>query len=153
MYNLISASALDCKNDIWQQNRKYHTITGDDFNKLALHTKDIAILDIRSIAEYNNESKDSWKNTGHIKNAINIAGDDLANKLNDIAGFKNKPVVIYSFSSHLDAYKAAATLISDGFTNVNILAGGIFDLRWKAANIKNKSFLKDWITNIPSSNL
>jgi len=153
MYDLITASDVDCKNDIWQQNRKYHTITGDDFNSLASNTKDIAILDIRTIAEYNNQAKDSWRNSGHIKNAINIPGDDLANKLNDIAAFKNKPVVIYSFSSHVDAYTAAATLIANGFTNVNILAGGIFDLRWKAANIKNKSFLKDWVTDIPSSNL
>lgn len=153
IYNLISSPDVSCKNKIWQQNRKYHTITSDEFNMQAKDNKEIAIIDIRENSEFNNQSKDSWRNTGHIKNAINISSSDMPGKLNDIASLKNKPVVIYSFSSHVDAYNAAATLIANGFTNVNVLAGGIFNLRWKAANIKGKESLKDWVIDIPEANL
>ena len=149
MYNLISSPDINCKNEIWQQNKKYHTITTDEFNKLAKDDTNIAIVDIRNAVEYNNQSKNSWQNTGHIKNAINIPLSDIPNKLNDISSFKNKPVVVYSFTSHVDAYNAAATLTANGFTNVNILAGGIFNLRWKAANLKGQSALKDWVVDIP----
>ncbi|MEO5783221.1 MAG: rhodanese-like domain-containing protein [Ginsengibacter sp.] len=153
MYNLISSPDVSCKNEIWQQNRKYHTLTSDEFSKLAGDDKNIAIIDIREYAEFNNQSKNSWQNTGHIKNAINISNSDMPGKLDDISSYKNKPVIIYSFTSHVDAYNAAATLIANGFTNVNILAGGIFNLRWKAANLKGQSALKDWVVDVPASNL
>ncbi len=153
MYNLITTTDVSCKNEIWEQNRKYHTLTSDEFNKLAGNDKNIAIIDVRTIAEYNNQSKDKWRNIGHIKNSINIPTGDIQNKLDDISAFKNKPVVIYNFGSNVDAYKTAAILIADGFSNVNILAGGIFNLRWKAANIKGKDTLKDWVVEIPADNL
>ena len=44
-------------------------------------------------------------------------------------------------------------LAENGFTNVNVLAGGIFNLRWRAANIKGKAALKDWVVNIPADNI
>lgn len=37
--------------------------------------------------------------------------------------------------------------------SVALLAGGVFNLRWKAANIKGRSALKDWVIDIPSENL
>jgi rhodanese-related sulfurtransferase len=155
MYNFITTNSADlgCKNEVWLQNKKYHILTSDEFNYMDGKNKDVTIVDTRGIAEYNNQSKDLWRNIGHIKNAINIPEGEMQNRLQEITPFKNKPVILYSFGFSPDAYKAAATLVANGFTNVNILSGGIFNLRWRAANIKGKSVLKDWVTGIPAENM
>ena len=155
MYNLITTNTaeLSCKNEVWQQNRKYHILTSDEFNEMLRKNSDVAIIDTRKSDEFKNQSKDYWKNTGHIKNAVNIPDSALQSRLTEIAPYKNKPVVVYSFGGSPEAYKSAATLVDNGFTNVSILSGGIFTLRWKAANIKGKSALKDWVTDIPAENL
>ena len=154
LYNLINTNSADvnCKMAVWEQNKKYHILPPDEFNELARQNKDIAIIDIRSSLDYNNQSKDYWRNSGHIKNAVNIPADELQTRIDNVSSFKNKPVIIYTFGSSGEAYKAAATLVANGFNNVNILSGGIFNLRWRAANIKGKSMLKDWVTDIPADN-
>jgi len=155
MYNLITTNTADlgCKKDVWQQDKKFQILTSDEFNEMAGKMKDVAIVDTRSAAEYNNQSKDSWRNIGHIKNAINIPVSELQNRLQEIEAFKNKPVILYGFSSSPDPYKAASTLVANGFTNINILSGGIFNIRWRAANIKGHTALKDWVTDTPAENL
>ena len=154
IYNLTIANMSDagCKTGIWQPNKKYHILTADEFDALAKKDKDVAILDIRTAAEYNNQSKDAWRNVGHIKNAINVPAADLQNRIGDLSSFKNKPVIVYAFSA-ADGYAAAAKLVDLGFTHVNILAGGIFNLRWRAANIKGKTALKDWVVDVPAENM
>jgi len=155
MYNLITTNTEDvtCKNEVWQPNKKYHILTADEFNGLLRKNNDVAIIDTRRPDEFNNQSKDNWRNTGHIKNAVNIPDSALQFRLSEVSAYKNKPVIVYSFGSSPEAYKTAATLVSNGFTNVNILSGGIFSLRWRAANIKGKTALKDWVTDIPAENL
>lgn len=155
IYNLIAGNTADinCKNELWIPNKKYHIITADDFNTLALKNKDIAILDARTSAEYNNTAKDYWRNIGRVKNSINIPANELESRFNELASFKNKPVILYHFGSSTDVFRSAAILANNGFTNVSILSGGIFNLRWRAANIKGKAVLKDWVVNIPAENL
>jgi len=36
---------------------------------------------------------------------------------------------------------------------VNVLVGGLFDIRWTAANMNGQSYLKDFVTDIPADNL
>ena len=153
MNNLISTLDGNCKKDIWQQSKKYYSLTFDEFDMLAKANKNTVILDVRPSDEYSNQSKATFRNTGHIKNAVNIPVDDLDNRLSKISAYKNKPIVVYNFGSNRDAYHAAAILAANGFTNVNILTGGIFNLRWRAANFKGKSYLKYWVTDIPADNL
>ena len=155
MYNLITTNTAEvsCRNELWQQNKKYHILTADEFNDLAKNNKDIAIVDTRTTAEYNNTAKDSWRNIGHVKNAINIPSAEVATRQNELISYKNKPIIVYAFSSSPDAYTTAAALAANGLTNVNILSGGIFNLRWRAANIKGKEALKDWVIDVPAVNL
>lgn len=154
IYNMTisNTSEANCKNEILQSGKKYHILTADEFDALAKKNKDITIIDVRSAAEYNNQFKDNWRNIGHIKNAVNIPNTDLPGRLTEIAAMKNKPVIVYAFSSP-DAYTAAAKLVDNGFTNVNILAGGIFNLRWRAANIKGKAALHNWVVDVPADNM
>ena len=153
MNNLITSNVTDaaCKYKIWERNKAYHILTADEFNEFAKN-KDVVIIDIRTTAEYNNQFKDSWRNIGHIKNALNIPNTDLPGRITEISAMKNKPVVVYAFTA-TEAYRAAAKLVDNGFTNVNILAGGIFNLRWRAANVKGKAALKDWVVDVPADNL
>ena len=155
IYNLITSNSSDvsCKNEMWQQNKKYHILTSDEFNNLLHKTNDVAIIDTRTVAEFNNQSKDNWRNIGHIKNAVNLPDSVLQSRLQELAAAKNKPVIVYGFGTSPEVYRSASTLVSNGFTNVNILSGGIFSLRWKAANLKGKSALKDWVTDIPADNM
>jgi rhodanese-related sulfurtransferase len=153
MNNLITSNVTDaaCKYKIWEQNKAYHILTADEFNQFAKYKK-VTIVDVRTADEFNNQSKDAWRNTGHIKNAVNIPANEFKNKIETLASPKADPIVVYS-SSRIDAYNAAAILVANGYSNVNILAGGIFNLRWRAANVKGKADLKDWVVSVPADNL
>lgn len=152
MWAETPASELKRKENYWIHPTDYKLISGDDFDKLARENK-IAILDVRPEDEYNNKAKLSWRNRGNIKNAINIPASDLTARMNEIEKYKNSLIVIYHFGSDPTAFKAAKQLTLAGFKNVNVLLGGIWDLRWRAANIKGKSRLNDWVENIPADNL
>ena len=149
---ISNMSEATCKSEILQSNKKYYILSADEFDALAKKDKDVTIVDIRSAAEYNNQFKDTWRNIGHIKNAINIPTTDLQSRLTEISAMKYKPVIVYGFSSS-EAYTAAVKLVENGFSNVNILAGGIFNLRWRAANIKGKAALKEWVIDVPADNM
>jgi len=147
------ASELPEKEKNWIHPSDYKLITGDEFDEMARKKNDMAIIDVRIAEEFNNKSKQEWRNRGNIKNAINIPLPDLSSRINELEKFKNKPVIVYHFGSSAESFKAARQLTQAGFKNVNLLMGGIWDLRWRAANIKGKSKLNDWVENIPAANL
>jgi rhodanese-related sulfurtransferase len=137
----------------WRSQIMYQPITAEGFDKLMRSNKEVFIADIRTKDEFNNQFKDTWRNIGHLKNAFNIPFTDLQNVLSSITVPKTTPIVIYSFSGNNDIYQAARLFYDAGYKNVNVLLGGIFNLRWKAANLKGKSQLKEWAVNIPEENL
>ena len=55
---------------------------------------------------------------------------------------------IYSFSSGPEMYTAANLLSANGFTKVYVLAGGLFNVRWSAANVPGLAFLHDWVEGV-----
>lgn len=137
----------------WVHPGAYHLLSADDFDELAKKNSSVIILDVRTADEYNNKSAQSFRNIGNIKKAKNIPVADLSTRMQEINDYKSKPVVIYAFSGSPEMFTAARQLSSNGFTNVNVLMGGLFNLRWRAANIKGKAQLKDWVENIPADNL
>ncbi len=144
-------SELSCKNDLIERNRSYKFISAEELSKLDI-VKEGLILDIRTDSEYRNIAKDYWRNIGNLKNAVNIPSANLNEKLNDIEAYKNKPVVVYSFSSSPDIFSSAKLLTDKGFKNVYVLAGGLFSVRWKAGNLKDHAYLNDLVTNVPADN-
>lgn len=146
-------SELPEKNKYWNSPVAYKMITADDFDELAKKNKELVIVDVRSAEEFNNKAKDAWRNRGNIKNAINIPSDGFATRWKELDAYKLNHVVIHHFSSQREAFLAAKTLSDNGFTNVHVLIGGIWNLRWRAANIKGKSHLAEWVENIPPDNL
>lgn len=114
--------------------------------------KDGLVLDVRSADEFTNKHKDTWRNVGHIKNAINIPGTELSQRISEISPYKNKPVFLYDFSGSTALFESANLLAQQGFTNINLLVNGLFDIRWAAANL-NEPALKDVVTDVPDYNL
>lgn len=81
----------------------------------ALKTPDhnIVILDVRSEDEYN---------AGHVANAINVSHDTVAEKLSQLAQYKDKTVVVYCRSGRR-AGVAEDILTKNGFNNLRHLTG------------------------------
>jgi len=114
---------------------------------------DRLILDVRTKEEFSNQAKDSWRNIGQIKDAINIASADLPSQNDQLTTYKNKPIIIYAFTTGDEVYTAAKKLVNAGYKDVNILAGGLFNLRWTAHNIKGKEGIDAIVVNVPEVNL
>jgi len=145
-------SALPCKDQWLVRENKYHLVAGEEFNQLYSKNPDMLILDVRGDSVFNNKAKDNWRNVGQIKNAMNIPFNELSDKLGQISQYKNKLVLVYAFSSSPEAFSSAKLLTEKGFSNVSVLVGGIFDIRWKAANVKGREYLNKWVTNVPADN-
>jgi rhodanese-related sulfurtransferase len=131
---------------------KYKLLSTFEFSRLFKNNAGYTPLDIRPDDEYNNKNKNDFKNIGHIKNAIHIPKDMLAGRLDELESYKNKPVVVYGFSDGTIPYEAAALLSANGFTDVYVLRGGLFNLRWTAANVEGYHSLMDWVTDVPAEN-
>ena len=62
------------------------------------------------------------------------------------------PVIIYSFGNSTVSYEAANALTAKGFTNINVLKGGLFYIGWTAANIKGYASLAQLRVDVPVEN-
>ncbi|MFL5789033.1 MAG: rhodanese-like domain-containing protein [Flavisolibacter sp.] len=136
----------------WIKTTPYSLINSYYLSDLVKSNKDAAIIDIRTKEEFFNHSKDSWRNIGNIKNAINIPFSDLKTDPSQLNVAKNAPIILYAFSTQPEIFSAAELLASSGYTNINVLMGGLFNLRWRAANIKGRDYLNQWVVNVPELN-
>lgn len=109
-------------------------------------------IDVRSNEEFNNNHKDSYRNIGALRNAVNIPFSDLSDFSEQLQTYKKMQILIYDFSGGNDAYAAAQMLAANGFKNVNVLAGGLFNLRWTSANVKGQKNLSKLVTGVPEVN-
>lgn len=101
---LLFFSSLSFAGDV--EDIQADTLLSDD-------NRDWLIIDVRSAEEYAE---------GHVPGAINIAHSEIADKLDQIIGHKDKPVVVYCRSGYR-ASKAAKVLTSNQFSKVKHLAG------------------------------
>jgi len=130
----------------------YELLNVTEFGRFAKDNKDFLLLDIRSSEEFANKHKDSWRNIGHLQNAINIPSDQLSNRINELSAYKNKEVAIYSFGSSPEVFAAANLLQQQGFQKIKVVIGGLFNLRWTAANTKGNAWLTSFVTDVPEVN-
>jgi rhodanese-related sulfurtransferase len=140
---------LGCIGQYWEHKTPYAVVTPMEFDQLAKKQKDLQLVDVRPAEEFKNESKTSWRNIGAIKGAVNLPLNEVEAKSNTLD--KNKPVLLYQFGGP-DAFTAAKALTRQGFSKVYVLTPGLFSLRWQAANLSGKGYLKDWVVNVPEEN-
>lgn len=143
---------LACLPAAYISNIPYKIINAQELKAFSETVKDYLFLDVRTTEEFTNTHKNNWQNTGHLLNAVNIPSTDLEKQWGKIAGFKNKPVLLYAFSSNTSVYEAAGALVNKGFTNVMVLQGGIFNVGWTAANISGFSSLAKLRVDVPAEN-
>jgi rhodanese-related sulfurtransferase len=110
-------------------------------------------LDVRSSNEFHNKHADAFRNIGSLNKAVNIPYDDLDEFSEQLKTYKKMPIVIYDFSGGRNAYAAANMLAQNGFKNVHVLAGGLFNLRWTGANVKGQKNLMKLVEGVPTENL
>ena len=148
------AAALPQRNKLWIKNNSFSTMTAEEMNDFMTKSPRTFILDVRTPEEFTNQVKQqTWKNRGHVLNAVNIPAAELEKRWSEIAGQKNKDIILYTFGTNKEAFEAANQLSAKGFTKVHVLIGGLWDIRWKAANLKGLSPLMKWVVDVPSDNL
>lgn len=154
--NWISRDENELKKmeSVWEHPKDYGFLSSLDFHNQMLRKKSCLILDIRTKEEFTNQEKNlTYKNKGHIAGAVNIPLAELPQRIHEIESSKNKEIIVYAFSGNPEAFEAAKLLAEKGFTNVKVLTGGLWDLRWRAANIKGLKSMMQWVVDVPEENL
>jgi rhodanese-related sulfurtransferase len=139
-----------CAKGLYQPAAQFAIVGSEEFSHLP--QKDFFFLDVRTADEFNNKSTLGFRNTGHLRNAVNIPLTDLQGRISELETFKSKPVVVYAFAGGPEAFSAAEILSKNGFKDLRVLAGGLFNLRWTAANIPGMSQMSDWVVDVPAEN-
>lgn len=98
----------------WPYIRKGAKITNSQATKIINKGK-TAIIDVRDQKQYQ---------AGHILNAIHVPFSTLEQRVSKLEKFKGQPVIIVDESGK-ESDKAAAILKKEGFSQVNILKGGM----------------------------
>ena len=156
MSEWMSASVKDLpqRGQLWEQTNKFAFLTAVDLDEMLTASPNTYILDVRNKEEFANEMKAKpWMNRGHILNAANIPSSELGKRLNELTAYKNKNIILYTFSSNPEAFESAKLLADNGFTHVHLLTGGLWSIRAKAANQKGLARLMKWVVDVPADNL
>lgn len=98
--------------------RKYAEIGPTEASRMMSHEEPL-LLDVREINEFRE---------GHLRDAKHIPLGQLGSKIDQIASWKDKPVIVYCRSGNRSGM-ACNLLAKHGFTKLYNLAGGI--LAWK----------------------
>ncbi len=152
---VLSTSSADLpdKSVYLIQKSPYKIIPVADLSSFIKINPAYQMVDVRSKEEFANKATDAWRNIGQVKDAVNIPSAEIAARNIELSAFKNKPVILYSFTTGDEVYVAARKLTDAGFKDVSILAGGLFSLRWTAHNIKGKEGIDAIVVNVPEVNL
>lgn len=138
---------------VWQDGPEYGLLSFLDFHRRMQEGKKAQILDIRPNTDFTNQNKDQpFRNRGHIKDGVNIPGNELKLRIDELKKYKKKEIIVYAFSGNPEAFTAAETLVSNGFKQVKVLTGGLFDLRWRGANISGMKDMMNWVVDVPAEN-
>jgi uncharacterized membrane protein YdjX (TVP38/TMEM64 family) len=83
------------------------------------NNEDILVLDVRTAADFAGEQ-------GHIRNAMNIAVEELPSRIEELVDRTEKPIAIVCRTDRRSA-KAAQILAKNGFSDVHIVKQGMTD--------------------------
>jgi rhodanese-related sulfurtransferase len=149
---LSDAQAVSCIQSDYITTAPFRVMSNFQFARLRQEQKNMVVLDVRPDEEYANKSSLGYRNIGHIDKAIHLSLAGMPAGLASLDEYKGSPVIIYDFSGGTDAYKAADQLARNGFKNVFVLAGGLFNLRWTASNVPGMYFMHQWVKDVPEEN-
>ena len=142
----------DCFDALYMPAAKFEIIGSEAFGQLAGRGKEVHLLDVRSMEEFTNKHTQSFRNIGHLKDAHHIPLNELSDRIRELETYKSQPLVVYHFAGGPEVFSAAETLVNNGFKHVYVLSGGIFNIRWTAANVAGASKLANWVVDVPEAN-
>ncbi|MGD2053506.1 MAG: VTT domain-containing protein [Gammaproteobacteria bacterium] len=90
-----------------------------------IDSKSTLVLDVRTAEEFTGEQ-------GHIDSAVNIAVEDLQDRLDELTEYMERPIAIVCRTDKRSA-KAALLLAEHGFHDVHVVRGGM--TKWIEANL------------------
>ncbi len=97
--------------------RKRPSLTVPELKQRLDRGEDLLVLDVRSAADFVGEQ-------GHITGATNLPLEELAERLDDIVSYQEKPVVTVCRTDRRSA-KAAELLAQKGFADVHVVTNGM----------------------------
>ena len=107
---------------------------------------DLVVADLRPKEQFENKSKQTFYNLGHIKNALNFTDTDQVEAfLKDKP--KTTPILLYgAFSSAMRGMNGMSDinlssfskkLAAEGYTSVYLLYNGLYSVVWASANVED----------------
>lgn len=130
----------------------YGVLSADNYYSIVQAKKIYTLIDLRTANEFQNKSKNYWQNIGNLQGAINVPYAELANNPR-LPANKDGLIILYAFNDDNDIYAASHWLKDNGYHNVHILHGGIWNIRWAAHNLKGKEHLSELVVNVPQESL
>ncbi|HEY5601621.1 MAG TPA: VTT domain-containing protein [Gammaproteobacteria bacterium] len=100
-----------------KQLRRAPMLTVADLKQKLGHGDHVLVLDVRTAEEFTGE----W---GHIPQASNIPVEDLAHRVEELAGYRQHPIAIVCRADKR-SLKAAQLLTQKGFADVHVVKGGM----------------------------
>lgn len=125
--NELNNSDFPCQEDLIVSLLKFKVLSFDKTVDFIKKEKQAVIIDVRPAIQYEAKDTVAENNVGRIKGAINIPYDQFPNRINELAPYKNRPVLIYTASGDGDGARAATELVNNGYTKVHLLLSGIND--------------------------
>ncbi len=112
------------KKDMIVSSLLYQSLSADEAVQLLRTEKDMLILDVRPIAQF--EGKDTLEilNVGKIKKAVNIPASEIKNNLIKIESYKNKSILVYD-NRGSESNGIAKYLAENGYAKATNLLGGL----------------------------
>lgn len=138
--NLISAAPSESREFL---STKYQMILPADLLETS-GIKNTVIIDVRTETEYNSTDKNSWKNAGRLKNAINIPLARISQE--QISKYAGKKIIIYDRMMEGEVFEFAKRLRQYGITDFQILTGGLSKFKediYDYQKMELKSLLED----------
>ena len=93
--------------------------------KKRIDSNAVLVLDVRTAEDFVGEQ-------GHIESAVNIAVEELQDRMDELTEYIERPVAIVCRTDRRSA-KAALLLAEEGFHDVHVVRGGM--TKWREANL------------------
>ncbi len=93
--------------------------------KKRLDSNEVLVLDVRTAEDFVGEQ-------GHLASAVNIAVEELPERMNELSEYIEKPIAIVC-RTNKRSVKAALLLAEQGFHDVHVVRGGM--TKWIEANL------------------
>ena len=148
---LYDPETLSCLQNHYVARPAYTLMNAFEFGRFVKQAKNYTVLDVRTMEEFENRHKDAFRNIGRIHDALHIPHTEIDKKMATLKD-KNRRIVVYAFSGGPEAFNVARKLTDAGYKNVTVLMGGIFSLRWTAANFREQAYLHDLVVDVPEEN-